>query len=249
MYIRKFFKELFLKGINTNGKYDIDAYLKYLEYLRQLHECIMPKLYVEIGVRNGDSIVLAGDQTVSIGIDPMPCKNENLKENTHLFCQTSDEFFEQHSIKNEFSMPIDFAFIDGMHLFEYYLRDFINLEKNSHKNTVICLHDTTPVDEISSLRERKQGFWTGDVFKIVLILCKYRPDLKIVNMNEGYTGLCCVTNLDPCSKVLSDNYSQIKDEYMALSYKSISDIRNDLYIEADSAKFLEYLRNRNTLAY
>lgn len=245
MQISNILKKIFKKKKTVNEEYDIKTYLTYLDYLKKLHNSINPKLYVEIGVRNGDSILLANSNTISIGIDPVPCNNMNLKENTHLFCLTSDEFFEQHSIKKEFGMAVDFAFIDGMHLFEYYLRDFINLEKNSHKNTVVCFHDTTPVDEISSLRERKQGFWTGDVFKIVQILNKYRPDLKIVNMNEGYTGLCCVTNLDPNSRILSDNYNQIIDEFMAPSDEKIRELKNNLLIEPDSKKFLEYLKSRN----
>jgi hypothetical protein len=104
---------------------------------------------------------------------------------------------------------VDFAFIDGLHLFEQTLKDFVNLEKYSKQNTVICFHDTFPLDEITARRERKTGFWSGDVWKVVLILKKYRPDLKIFTVATQPTGLTIVTNLDSHSKILSEHYDDI----------------------------------------
>jgi len=39
-----------------------------------------------------------------------------------------------------------------------------------------------------------------------LILRKYRPDLRIEVFDSALTGIVAVTNLDPKSQVLSENY-------------------------------------------
>ena len=91
--------------------------------------------------------------------------------------------------------------------------------------TVLKLDDnkeyTIPKDKITSERNRTTRFWTGDVFKIVLILKKYRPDLEIYNSNAKPSGLVCVKNLDSSSSVLSDNYEKIVEEFMNTDYSDI----------------------------
>ena len=157
------------------------------------------------------------EQKHCIGIDPEPQISEKINKNTEIFEMTSDDFFQKHpDIKD-----IDMAFIDGMHLFDYVLRDFINLEKCCKKNAIILMHDTIPKDKITSERNRTTRFWTGDMFKIVLILKKYRPDLEIYNSNAKPSGLVCVKNLDSSSTVLSDNYEKIVEEFMNTDYSDI----------------------------
>lgn len=162
-------------------------------------------------------IIACRSKTHCIGIDPEPQISEKINKNTEIFEMTSDDFFQKHpDIKD-----IDMAFIDGMHLFDYVLRDFINLEKCCKKNAIILMHDTIPKDKITSERNRTTRFWTGDVFKIVLILKKYHPDLEIYNSNAKPSGLVCVKNLDSSSTVLSDNYEKIVEEFMNTDYSDI----------------------------
>ena len=212
----------------TLDDYDMTMYLNYYKFLEKIHGIISPEVYLEIGVRDGDSLKLAFKSKKIIAIDPIKSKNfvkntSNLS-NLDFFLCSSDEFFLNSELLDKFKDKhefIDMAFIDGMHLFEYYLRDFINIEKYSKKNSVIILHDTIAVDKESSERKREQSFWTGDVWKIVPILNKYREDLKIFNITDCYTGILCVTNLNSKSKVLEQNYESILNEYTDIGYEDI----------------------------
>lgn len=224
--ISKIFSKLKCKGKNrkyiaiseapTGGNYEL---------LSHLHQKIKPETYLEIGVQAGNSIIRAQQETNVIGIDPLDCIMYKLPANIQMFFQTSDDFFERKDVLNILNnKKIDLAFIDGMHLFEYALRDFINIEKLSHSKTIITLHDCIPSDAYTSSRDFHEGSWTGDVFKIILVLKKYRPDLKIYNFND----LCVVTNVDPLNNSLQENYDHIVNEYINLTYDDIADNKEEL---------------------
>jgi hypothetical protein len=55
--------------------------------------------------------------------------------------------------------------------------------------------------------------WTGDVWKLIPILRKYRPDLKLTVLDCRPTGLVCVTNLAPGNTELTRNYDAIVAEF------------------------------------
>ena len=59
----------------------------------------------------------------------------NSARQMHFMQQTSDAFFASGFLGKLGIVP-DFAFIDGMHLFEFALRDFINVEKHATADTV-----------------------------------------------------------------------------------------------------------------
>ncbi|MDT9205584.1 tetratricopeptide repeat protein, partial [Limnospira sp. PMC 1243.20] len=204
--------------------------LDYLEILRRLHFFINPSNYVEIGVDRGKSFELASLSTVAIGIDPQPKLPYKIAPSAKIFQMTSDDFFQNHNLLKELQgQRVDFAFIDGLHLFEQALKDFINLEKYSHSNTVICFHDTFPLDEITARRDRTTTFWSGDVWKVALILRKYRPDLKISTVATRPTGLTIVTNLDSSSKILSKHYDDIVQEYMDENWVDSLELRSAMF--------------------
>jgi hypothetical protein len=196
----------------------------YLNVLANLHKFVKPKRYLEIGTRHGDSLGLS--QCDSIAIDPgFELRGDFLgqKEKCLLFKMTSDDFFRQNDPKFLLDGPIDLAFLDGLHLFEVLLRDFFHLEAASSRNSAIVMHDCIPTDAYMCARSegdfetRNKGrhpeWWTGDVWKIVPILQKYRPDLRIYNFDSSPTGLVVVTNLEPSSTVLSENYFKIVEEF------------------------------------
>ena len=66
-------------------------------------------------------------------------------------------------------------------------------------------------------RSQRPGWWTGDVWKCLPALKKYRPDLKIVVVDAIPTGLVLITNLDPKNGVLADNYANIIQEFSSLN--------------------------------
>ncbi len=102
----------------------------------------------------------------SIGIDPAFNINTEVHTEVHLFRTTSDEYFARADplapVQGE---PFDLAFIDGMHLFEFALRDFINAERFSRPGGVIVFDDVLPRNADESARVRITSAWTGDVFR------------------------------------------------------------------------------------
>ncbi len=64
-------------------------------------------------------------------------------------------FFARHDLGGLLGKPISMAFLDGMHHFEYLLRDFINTEKHCSSNSVILLHDCLPTDRHVARRESR----------------------------------------------------------------------------------------------
>lgn len=186
------------------------------DILEALHNQLKPETYVEIGVCHGRSIIKSLPETNVIGIDPVNSLECELADNIKMFFETSDDFFKRNDLESILNnKKIDLAFIDGMHLFEYALRDFINIEKHSHKDTIITLHDCIPIDNESSAREDNGKFWTGDVFKIILVLKKYRPDLKIYN----FSNICVVKNIAPSNNILLENYDKIVQDYIGIKYE------------------------------
>ncbi|HBA72463.1 MAG: hypothetical protein A2X82_05980 [Geobacteraceae bacterium GWC2_55_20] len=194
----------------------------YYAWLQHFHQWLKPADYVEIGIGHGRSLALAGPGTKTIGIDPFQGYWEKLDfvcphGPAKLFPLTSDDFFRQYDLREVLGRDtFDLAFIDGMHLFEQALKDFINLEKYARKDSVILIHDCLPIAPIVAERERCTGFWTGDVWRIIPCLKAFRPDLKIMTIPAKPSGLGVVTNLDPTSTALSDNYDVIVGYYLAL---------------------------------
>ena len=202
---------------------------EYYYLLRELHLLLRPPHYLEIGVQYGESLCLAEPETQTIGIDPEPEIRHELTANTTVFPEKSDDFFAARRKEDVLGNGvIDLAFIDGMHLFESVLDDFIHVERWAGPHTIVLIHDTVPADALSVKRERQTRFWTGDVYKFVLCLKEFRPDLKIYNLNIGPSGLCFVGNLNPASTVLSDRRSEIVNRFMDIEYSTIAPNRDSL---------------------
>jgi hypothetical protein len=160
--------------------------------------------------------------TVAIGVDPNPRIAGPLEAETHIFPETSDAFFARRGPDAVLGgKPLGVGFIDGLHLYEQALKDFINLEAYCGPRSVILLHDTVPLDEPTSRRSCDTAFHTGDVWKIVLCLKELRPDLDIFTIAAPWTGLTLVTGLDPASRVLADNYEQAVAKFIDLPFATI----------------------------
>src|SRR5438132_11702385 len=182
----------------------------YLTLLARLHRHLQPRTYLEIGVSTGESLALAGPQTDAVGVDPQPRLAHALGPRTRVFAETSDEFFAKRDLRGELGgRPVELAFIDGMHLFEFVLRDFTNVESHCSRQGAILLHDCYPLDELTAARSRTTMFSSGDAWRAVLALKKYRPDLRIATLAAPPTGLAVVRGLDPSSRVLRERYDDI----------------------------------------
>ncbi|NTV95375.1 MAG: class I SAM-dependent methyltransferase [Thiobacillus sp.] len=183
----------------------------YLQVIELLQTALAPGFYLEIGVRNGGSLRFA--KCPAIGVDPAAAITFPLGAATRLANMTSDEFFAGHA--DRITQPVDLAFIDGMHLFEYALRDFINIEKLASPHAVVVVDDICPNHPLQADRDRKTRVWTGDVWKLRACLEKWRPDLRLVLLDTNPTGLLLIFGLDPENTVLADNYEAIVGELLA----------------------------------
>ena len=117
------------------------------------------------------------------------------------------------------------AFIDGMHHFEYALRDFINIESLCNRDSLIFVHDCFPIDARSAERDQSTGFWSGDIWRLIVLLKKYRPDLAIYTLGAPPTGLGLITHLDPASQVLASRLPQLIGEGLTLEFSAIAQRR------------------------
>lgn len=187
--------------------------LDYLDCLRTVHRAVQPKLYFEIGVDTGASLRLAACK--SIGVDPAYWISSNLTQPTRLFRQTSDAFFaNEKRCAGMFGEGIELAFIDGMHLAENVLRDFIATERYMRPGGVVLLDDVLPEQMEMLERERRYNAWCGDVCKILPILKRYRPDLTI-SVFETFIGpyrkgLALISGVDPENKALAEAQGEIE---------------------------------------
>src|SRR3954453_628865 len=187
--------------------------MPYLEFLKRLHAALRPATYLEIGIRAGDSLALSRSR--SIGIDPEFAVKCPITCDVSLFRTTSDEYFARPEPLAPFhGAPADLAFIDGLHLFEFALRDFINVERCSSPSSVVVFDDIFPRKIDEAARDRHTRVWTGDVYKIVEVLRQYRPDLTLLLVDTGPTGLLLRMGLDPENTVLVDRYDEIVEKYV-----------------------------------
>lgn len=175
------------------------------ELLVQLHALLAPRTYLEVGVNTGASLALS--RARSIGIDPAYKVSAELHCDVQLVRAGSDEFFARPDAAQHFrGVPLDLAFIDGMHLSEFALRDFMNVEKLMAPTGVVVLDDVIPRSVLEAARDRLTNPWAGDVYKVVDILREQRPDLTVIPVNTSPTGTAIVLGLDPTSTVLAENY-------------------------------------------
>jgi hypothetical protein len=186
----------------------------YLTLISRFHNFLKPESYMEIGVAGGKSLELVNPQTKAIGIDPSP--HEGIESHTRLYKMPSNDFFEAYNLFEELGTSrVPLAFIDGLHIFEQVLTDFINVERYGDRETIVLIHDCLPITRLVASRKRSTAFWCGDVWKIVITLLEHRPDLSIYVIPAPPSGLGVITNLDPNSTVLSERYESIVTEYQA----------------------------------
>lgn len=214
---------------------DVDDYfplaMEHYHLLHQAHRTLRPRRYLEIGVSNGKSLALSGSGTDAIGIDPMTAVPEQLFFHSpqtvpHLYKMTSNDFFQQGSSKRLWGENrFDMAFIDGLHIFEQALMDFINLEHRSSPSSIIFIHDCFPINAAVATRERNTMVWTGDVWKMIPCLKAVRPDLEIVTFPLRPSGIAMVRNLDSSSRVLINQFDSIVKHFIETALPESMDER------------------------
>ena len=223
--------------------------LDYEKFFRTIHKKFLFDWYMEIGCRTGEIFAQARGKTIAI--DPYFLVTTNaigLKPALYTFQSTSDEFFASKFLDKN-NILISLSFLDGMHLLEYLLSDFINTERYSRPDGVIVMHDCCPYNMAMTTRDLDnlpEGAWTGDVWKLLPILQQYRPDLKITVLNCATTGLVLVSSLAPNNETLKINYDAIIKTYRDLDleafgieafYSSFNYTDAQAYLDAGAPEF------------
>ena len=143
---------------------------------------------------------------------PVIARKPHIKK-AQVYELTSDEFFERYDLTELLGGPVVLAFIDGLHLFEQVLRDFINLERYSDGGTVILLHDCIPFSAETASRERTTDFYSGDVWKAPWPYGDIDRTLQDGHRSHRPDGLCLVTGLDSGNRQLEEELPEIEGTY------------------------------------
>ncbi len=216
-----------LSKVEAYGKEVGKGILHKYDILTLFHQILNPEIYFEIGVDKGVSIRKALKK--AIGVDPNPNIGGNVNQ-AEIHRMTSDAFFKKGLLNGR---KPDLVFIDGLHQFDQVVRDFQNVEKTSKPDTVVILDDILPSHPDQTPRKLVPGAWTGDVWKIILILKQYRPDLTITMLDSSPTGLMVVTGLKSENEILAKNYKKIVKDWMDVELPEYILKRKDIGLRKD----------------
>lgn len=169
------------------------CYPTYFDLLADAHRRLEPRHYLEIGINEGHSLRLVGPDTRIVGVDPTPQVSDLNHSNWEIVPTTSEDFFRHHDVVGLLGGLVDLAFVDGLHQFEVALADVLSVERYAHARTVVLLHDVLPIDAVTSDRKRTTAIWSGDVWKVVALLRRYRPDLSVTTLDVEPTGMAVIT--------------------------------------------------------
>jgi len=157
--------------------------------------------YLEIGVFNGH-IFFRIRSSFKVAVDPSFAFDNTRKAGkfflnpynfyNQYYQKTSDDFFA-HDAANVFAKEkVELSLIDGMHEYEYALRDVENTLLHAKEGAVIVLHDCNPLtkDAACSFKEWNDrqftGTWNGDVWRTILHLRSLRNDLTVFVLDDDH---------------------------------------------------------------
>jgi Methyltransferase domain len=163
--------------------------------------------YFEIGVHNGH-VLFKIRSNFKIAVDPdfvfdFFRKAGKILMNPYnlfnrYFEKTSDDFFRQDAERVFANKNVQIALIDGLHQYDYALRDIENTLKYLSDDGVILVHDCNPLSHSASgtwqewQASGEKGFWNGDVWKAIVHLRSTRRDINIFVLDCDH-GLGVVT--------------------------------------------------------
>ena len=163
---------------------------------------VRPKLFLTLG-DHARYVQCVPQPILGLGVDPWPTMNmKELPPNQQVYPVTSDYFF--HSPYMIRDLHPDIIMISGFKRFEQVLRDAIFSEKLCKKESIIMIMNTVPLaaSDIDRADISPSQHQTGDVFKIIPIYKKYRPDIKISTITDIDMGFTILENLDEANHVL-----------------------------------------------
>jgi hypothetical protein len=181
-------------------------------------------LYVEIGVRDGESFRLArADNRIGIDPDRWPSM-ATLEPEEQFFEMTSDEFFDLQSDTVLGEASVDVALLDGLHEFRQVLRDFHNLERFMRPDGVVIVDDCNPLSAERASDVPVGGAWNGDVWKLAAYLVAERPDLHVTTIDAD-EGVGVITGFAGPKPAVDD---AIIEKYKSLPYGHLEASRSQI---------------------
>jgi hypothetical protein len=196
--------------------------------------------YLEIGVFNGH-IFFRIRSSFKIAVDPDFAFDSSRKAGklflnpynfyNRYFQKTSDDFFAQDAAEVFAQKKVELSLIDGMHEYEFALRDVENTLRYSSDDVVIVLHDCNPLakEDGCSFAEWKAreytGIWNGDVWKAILHLRSLRNDLTafVLDCDHGLGIVVKKKNEHPLpytkdqiARMTYENFSANREKFLGL---------------------------------
>ena len=219
--------------------------------------------YLEIGVRRGRTFLPVRAQR-KIAVDPE--FKISLRDRVHWslrnpcnlrakYCEVeSDEFFAANASLLHRHRP-DVVLVDGLHLFEQSLQDVLNSLAFLNEGGVIVMHDCNPLSEPDAARAESaeiavevmqrypgwSGAWNGDVWKTVVYLKRYLPQLSVFVLNCDH-GLGVIQGSLPAGQ--TENRDAIEElvslpfSYLENDRERLLDLKSPDYV----AEFIEGLQ-------
>ena len=203
------------------------------------------KNYLEIGVENGH-IFFRIKSTLKVAVDPRFLFDFSRRLgksiinpynfNNQYFEKTSDAFFAQDAQRVFAAKKLQLALVDGMHEYQFALRDVENTLNYMQEDGVIILHDCNPqtAGAAGRFEDWETGEWNGDVWRTIIHLRSQRPDLTVFVLDTDQ-GLGIVTRQKPTS-MLDFTPAQIQ----ALTYDELVRNRQKWLNLKPAAYFYEY---------
>jgi len=193
--------------------------------------------YLEIGVFNGH-VLFRIKSTFKIAVDPEFTFDAVRKIGktfinpynlfNKYFSKTSDDFFKEDAQDIFAQKKVEIALVDGMHEYEYALRDVENILHYLDEGGVIIMHDCNPVtrEAARSYKEweaaGKSGQWNGDVWKTIVHLRTFRKDIDVFVLDCDH-GLGIITKRKP-----ENNLNFSIHDINSLSYEDLHANRKKL---------------------
>jgi len=214
-----------LKPLNLSTKKSyLRGQMDRLYVIEKLMQSKKLKNYLEIGVFNGH-IFFRIKSPFKIAVDPefrfdffrklgkIFLNPSNI--NNKYFSKTADDFFAQDAPTVIGNKKIEISLIDGMHEYEYALRDIENTLKYLSDDGVIVVHDCNALTKEANVSfadwkaRNFSGTWNGDVWKTIVHLRSLRKDIDAFVLDTDH-GLGIITKRKPL-QTLSFSKEQIKN--------------------------------------
>ena len=161
--------------------------------LNRMAEAVGATRYLEIGIQHGLTLESVVVET-RIGVDPAHDINTaRLPSGVTVITRASDKFFANYR-----GVGFDLIFLDGLHVFEQTYRDVIHAFRILRPGGLVVIDDTIPSHELAALRTRSlsreaqkeltypEFEWMGDVFRTVLALSEFHPEIEIATVVDEF---------------------------------------------------------------